>query len=80
MNQNIFFFTHFMTYDIPYIFECLNIYNNIIVQISDNILYDLDILKYILQSKEKEELKIKNETNGKKKSAKKTYFKVSQTK
>ena len=80
MNQNIFFFTHFMSYDIPYIFEYLNFYNTIIFQISYNILYDLDILKYILKSKEDEELKIKNEIIGKKKSIKKIYFKVSQTK
>ena len=80
MNQNIFFFTHFISYDIPYILEYLNFYNTIIFQISYNILYDLDILKYILKSKEDEELKIKNEIIGKKKSIKKIYFKVSQTK
>ena len=80
MSLNIFFFTHFMTYDIPYIFECLNIYNNIIVQISDNILYNLDILSCILKSTEKKESKNINEINEKKKSIKKVYFKVSQTK
>ena len=80
MNQNIFFFTHFISYDIPYILEYLNFYNTIIFQISNNILYDLDILKYILKSNEEEELKIKNEIIGKKKSIKKIYFKVSQTK
>jgi hypothetical protein len=80
MSLNIFFFTHFISYDIPYIFEYLNIYNSIIFQISDNILYNLDILSCILKSTEKEESKNINEINEKKKSIKKVYFKVSQTK